>query len=64
MPESKPNDCNLLKSAQSARNTCHKNIPLGDLKFANFQYNTLGRWVDGTNVPPSDGQIIILIDWE
>ena len=33
------------------------------LKSDNLQY-MLGCWVDGTIVPPSDGPIIILIDWE
>ena len=30
----------------------------------NFQYNTAGKWVDGTIVRPSDGPMFILIDWE
>ena len=36
----------------------------GGLKFDNLQYNTVGRWVEGTIVPPSDGPMLILIDWE
>ena len=35
-----------------------------DVKFDNLQYNTVGRWVDGTIVPPSDGPMFILVDWE
>ena len=35
-----------------------------DLKSDNLQYDMLGRWVDGTIVPPSNGAIIILINWE
>ena len=34
------------------------------LKSDNLQYNTVGRWVDGMIVPPSDGAMFILIDWE
>ena len=34
-----------------------------DPKSDNLQYNTVGRWVDGTIVPPSDGPMFILIDW-
>ena len=34
------------------------------LKTNNLQYNTVGRWVDGTIVPSSDGPMFILIDWE
>ena len=33
-----------------------------DVKFDNLQYNTVGRWVNGTM--PSDGPMFILIDWE
>ena len=34
------------------------------LKSDNLQYNTVGRWVDGTIVPPSYGLMFILIDWQ
>ena len=34
------------------------------LKSDNLQYNTVGRWVDGTIVPPSDGPMFTLMDWE
>jgi hypothetical protein len=34
------------------------------LKSVNLQYNTVERRVDGTIVPPSDGPMFILIDWE
>ena len=30
----------------------------------NLQYNTVGRWVDGKIVLPSDGPMFIFIDWE
>ena len=33
-------------------------------KFDNLQYDTMARWVDGMIVPPSDGPMFILIDWE
>ena len=33
-------------------------------KSDNLQYNTMGRWDDRTIVPPFDGWIIFLIDWE
>ena len=36
----------------------------GDLKSDNLQYNTVGQWVHGMIVPPSDGPMFILIDWE
>ena len=39
-------------------------VLLFDLKSDNPQYNTVGQWVDGTIVPPSDGPMFILIDWE
>ena len=35
-----------------------------DLKPDNLQYNTVGRCVDRMVVPPSDGPMFILIDWE
>ena len=35
-----------------------------DQKSDNLQYNTVGQWVHGTIVPPSDGPMFILIDWE
>ena len=37
---------------------------LNHIKSENLQYNTLGQWVDGAIVPPSDGPMFILIDWE
>ena len=30
----------------------------------NLQYNTVGQWVDGMIFLRSDGQMLILIDWE
>ena len=33
-------------------------------KSDNLQFNMLDCWVDWTSIPPSDGPIIILIDWE
>ena len=43
---------------------CFAELVETDLKSDNLQYNTVGRWVDGTIVPPSDGTMFILIDWE
>ena len=34
------------------------------LKSVNLQFNTAGRWDDNMIVPPSDGPMIIWIDWE
>ena len=34
------------------------------VKPVNLQYNTVERWVEETIVPPSDGPMFILIDWE
>ena len=34
------------------------------LKSVNLQFNTVGRWDDDMIVPPSDGPMIIWIDWE
>jgi hypothetical protein len=34
------------------------------LKSVNLQYNKVERRVDETIVPPSDGPMSILIDWE
>ena len=34
------------------------------LKISHLQFNTVGRWDDGMIVPPSDGPMIIWIDWE
>ena len=42
-------------------NACHYTQ---DYKSENLQYNMVGRWVDGMIVPPSDGPMFILIDWE
>ena len=33
-------------------------------KSDNLLYNTVGRWVDGTIVPPSDGPMFISINWD
>ena len=35
-----------------------------DLKSVNLQFNTVGRRDDDMIVPPSDGPMIIWIDWE
>ena len=35
-----------------------------NLKSVNLQFNTVGRWDDDMIVPPSDGPMIIWIDWE
>ena len=35
-----------------------------DFKSVNLQFNTVGRWDDDMIVPPSDGPMIIWIDWE
>ena len=35
-----------------------------NLKSDNLQYNMVGRQDDGMIVPPSDGPMFILIDWE
>ena len=37
---------------------------LKDLKSVNLQFNTVGRRDDDMIVPPSDGPMIIWIDWE
>ena len=29
-----------------------------------LQYNMVGRWNDNMIVPPSDGPMLIVIDWE
>ena len=34
------------------------------LKSVNLQFNTVGRWDNDMIVPPSDGPMIIWIDWE
>ena len=39
-------------------------IQADDMKSNTFQYSMVGRWIDGTIVPPSDGPMFILIDWE
>ena len=36
----------------------------GQQKSDNLQHNTVGHWDDGMIVPPSDGLMFILIDWE
>ena len=36
----------------------------GKYKSDNLQYNTVGRWVDGTMDLPSDGPMFNLINWE
>ena len=35
-----------------------------DMKSVNLQFNTVGRRDDDMIVPPSDGPMIIWIDWE
>ena len=34
------------------------------MKPVNLQFNTVGRWDDDMIVTPSDGPMIIWIDWE
>ena len=41
---------------------CWSNIASSNQKSDNLQYNTIRRWDDG--IPPSDGPIIILIEWK
>ena len=43
---------------------CWSNIASSNQKSDNLQYNTIRRWDDGMIIPPSDGPIIILIDWK
>ena len=49
-------DCNLISADFK--------IMTHELKSDNFQYNTVRQWNDSMIVPPSDGLIFILIDWE
>ena len=37
---------------------------LAQVNSVNLQFNTVGRWDDDMIVPPSDGPMFILIDWE
>ena len=41
---------------------CH--LSRYNLNFHNFQYNTLGPWVNHLIDQASDGQIIVFIDWK
>ena len=42
----------------------HNLIVRGDQKSVNLQFNTVGRRDDNMIVPPSDGPMFILINWE
>ena len=33
-------------------------------KSDNLEYNTMERWIDGLIIPPLDGPMFILIEWE
>ena len=34
------------------------------LKSNNLKYNTMERWINGSIIPPLDGPMFILIEWE
>ena len=49
----------IVQKLVKIKTSCNNNV-----KFDNLQYNTVGRWVDGMIIPPSDGPMFILIDFD
>ena len=56
--------CIIVVSRPKMRATSINLIVLGKYKSDNLQYNTVGQRDDSMIVPPSDGPMFILIDWE